>query len=62
MSVSKRTDQAESDISTARQMPANWESGTGVDRTRQDTQQVKDAEALPESHPGCPTKLPGYGK
>ena len=61
MSVSKRTADAESDISTARKMPSTWESTAGVDRTRQDTQQVNDAERLPESHPGAPTKLPGYG-
>lgn len=61
MSVSKRTADAESQISTARSMPSNWESGTGVDQ-KSDTEQVKAAEAPPESHAGAPTKLPGYGK
>lgn len=57
----KRTQDCEDQISTARQMPANWQSGTDADRRRGDTQQVIDAERPTPSAPGAPNKLPGYG-
>lgn len=57
----KRTSECEAQISTARQMPANWQSGTDADRRRGDTQQVMDAERPAPAHPGAPSKLPGYG-
>jgi hypothetical protein len=57
----KRTSDCEDQISTARQMPANWQSGTDADRRRGDSQQVKDAEQPCHGYPGAPSKLPGYG-
>ena len=57
----KRQPDCETQIRTAREMPANWQSGTDADRRRGDTQAVMDAERPPPSHPGAPTKLPGYG-
>lgn len=62
MNKPTRTPEAEAQISTARQMPANWQSGTDADRRRGDTQQVIDAERPTPSAPGAPNKLPGYGK
>lgn len=59
MSVAKRTADAESQISTARSMPSSWKSGTN---STGDAPGCEAAEAKPESHPGAPTKLPGYGK
>lgn len=59
MPVSKRTADAESQIDTARSMPSSWKSGTN---TESNAPGRDAAEAAPESHPGCPTKLPGYGK
>jgi len=57
----KRLPDCEAQIATARAMPANWQSGTDADRRRGDSEQVVDAERPTESHPGAPSKLPGYG-
>lgn len=54
-----RTDEANAQIKTARAMPSSSDDG---DTRRPDTQQCKDAEAPAESHPGAPSKLPGYGR
>ncbi len=56
----KRTDDANEQIRTARQMPSSADDDS--DRDRPDSQQCKDAEAPAESHPGAPSKLPGYGR
>jgi hypothetical protein len=55
----KRTSDCEDQISTARQMPANWRSGT--DATPLDGDCATAAQPAP-AHPGAPAKLPGYGK
>jgi len=62
MGLAPRDKGASTDISEAHVMPKTWESTAGVDRLREDSDQVKTAESPPESHPGAPTKLPGYGK
>lgn len=61
MDKPKRTDDANEQIRTARQMPGSWEAGTGADKSP-DSEQCKDAERPAESHPGAPSKLPGYGR
>jgi hypothetical protein len=60
MPVAPRTKDAETQISTARQMPSSADDD--ADRDRPDSQQCKDAEKPTENHPGAPNKLPGYGK
>jgi hypothetical protein len=57
MPVAPRDPAAERQISTAREMPR----GPGDEaEKRPDSQAVKDAERPAESHPGAPSKLPGY--
>lgn len=56
----KREPDAVEQIKTARTMPASADDDS--DRDRPDSQQCKDAERPAESHPGAPSKLPGYGK
>jgi len=61
----KRTQDAQDQISTARDMPANWTSGTGMGRGKNaapDSEACKDAERPAAAHPGVPSKLPGYGR
>jgi hypothetical protein len=57
MPVAPRTTDAEKQISTAREMPRS--AGDEAEK-RPDSQAVKDAERPAESHPGAPSKLPGY--
>lgn len=54
----KRTSDCEDQIRTARQMPANWRSGT--DASPLDGDCATAASPAP-AHPGAPSKLPGYG-
>lgn len=54
----KRTQDCEDQISTAREMPANWRSGT--DASPLDGDCATAASPAP-AHPGAPSKLPGYG-
>lgn len=56
----KRTSEAQDQIATARQMPRSADDDS--DRDRPDSQECKDAERPAESHPGAPSKLPGYGR
>ena len=56
--MSTRTDDANEQIRVARQMPSSADDGDG---RRPDSPQCEAAEAPAESHPGGPSKLPGYG-
>ena len=60
----RRTSDADDQISTARSMPANWQSGTGAGGGKNgapSTEQCRDAERAAPAHEGAPSKLPGYG-
>jgi hypothetical protein len=60
----KRLPDCEDQIATAREMPANWQAGTGAGRGpngAKPTEQCRNAEAPAEAHPGAPSKLPAYG-
>lgn len=59
MPVAPRTKDAESQIDTARNMPSTWKSGTN---SNHNANGCDAAEAATPSHPGAPSKLPGYGK
>jgi hypothetical protein len=64
MDKPQRTPEAEDQIRTAREMPANWQSGTGAGRgpnAAPITEHNRDAERPAPAHPGAPSKLPGYG-
>ena len=58
MNKPTRTADCDAQISTAREMPANWRSGAGADPMDGD---CATAAAPVPAHPGAPSKLPGYG-